>query len=258
MVNKQKAISILSAAGVPDPAFEWRQMQQAAKSEEQLIQMLHRRTQREPLQYILGEWDFFDMTLSLGPGVLCPRPETEFVVEQALALIPAKKALDLCAGTGCMGLAVARFTPDCQVDAIELSKEAMPYLLKNIAKYGDGRVRPHQGDVLSWADRLPGASVDLIVCNPPYIDPSLQGKLMPEVQQEPDMALFAPNKGLYFYQQIIPLYKRVLRPGGIRVFEIGFDQRQAVQKLFFQNGYVNVGAAEDYSGNDRVVWGYAP
>ena len=172
----------LEAAGVPDAAFDAAQLyrfvtgrdprlEEAPSDEEsrRLEALAARRAAREPLQYLLGEWDFLDFTLKVGPGVLCPRADSEVVCEAAIEKLqgrPAPVVLDLCAGTGCLGLGVARARPDAQVTCVEKSPEAWPWLQANTAGTGVAAV---QADIFTWYRTLRAESVDLILSNPPYL-----------------------------------------------------------------------------------------
>lgn len=263
----------LETAGVPDAAFDARELYRLAvgcdprldntplhpESAAVLSALTARRAAREPLQYILGQWDFLDFTLEVGPGVLCPRADTEVVCETAVEMlqkaeIPEPVVLDLCAGTGCLGLGVKRFVPGARVTCWEKSPEALPYLRRNAANALRGAdVAVREGDVLTGWQDLPPESVDLIVSNPPYLTGAEMRELMPETAREPAMALDGGADGLAFYRCLTGPWKNVLRPGGWLVLEIGYEQRQAVLDLGTQNGWVNGSCRQDYGGNDRAV-----
>lgn len=263
----------LETAGVPDAAFDARELYRLAVGRDPrldntpldpahaaaLSALTERRAAREPLQYILGQWDFLDFTLEVGPGVLCPRADTEVVCEAAVELLqkagdPAPVVLDLCAGTGCLGLGVIRFVPGARVTCWEKSPDALAYLRRNAANALKGaEVAVQEGDVLTgWQDVPPG-SVDLIVSNPPYLTDAEMHELMPETAREPAMALDGGADGLAFYRCLTGPWKTVLRPGGWLVLEIGYKQRQAVLDLGKQNSWVNGSCRQDYGGNDRAI-----
>lgn len=211
-----------------------------------------------PLQYILGSWDFLDMTLSVGEGVLIPRPDTELLCEIAAAWLnkqPAgeKQVLDLCAGTGCVGLGIAGLCPDAVVTAVELSLEALTYLEGNCRRYPARRVTPVRADVLADADKLPGGFAAL-VSNPPYIPSADLPGLMQEVQHEPRMALDGGD-GLRFYRAIVQDWLPKLRAGGFCAVEVGIGQAEGVAALFAQNGLRAVEIHPDAAGIGRVVSG---
>ncbi len=263
----------LSAAGVPDADFDARELYRLALGRDPrldadpltpaaaaaLQELAARRMGREPLQYIAGRWDFLDFTLAVGPGVLCPRADTEVVCETALDLLraagkPDPVVLDLCAGTGCLGLGVKRFWPGARVMCVEYSPDALSYLRRNAdAALGPGAVTVRAGNVLTdWEGVKPG-SVDLIVSNPPYLTGAEMQSLMPETAREPAMALDGGADGLDFYRCLTGPWRQALRPGGWLVLEIGCAQRQAVLDLGAAGGWANAFARQDYGGNDRVV-----
>ena len=261
----------LTAAGCPDADFDAGELfrlvtgqdarladmpltaEQAAKLEV----LTARRATREPLQYLCGSWPFLDFELAVGPGVLCPRADTEVVAEaaaQMLAGVQAPKVLDLCAGTGCLGLGVKRFCPEADVTCVEKSPEAFRYLKKNaVSALKQGTARAVEGDLFTYWQGLPEGELDLIVSNPPYLTAAEMQQLQPEVAQEPAMALEAGEDGLVFYRALAEHYQNALRPGGALALEIGWQQREAVTALLAANGWVDIACRKDYGGNDRCI-----
>ena len=261
----------LTAAGCPDADFDAGELfrlvtgqdarladrpltaEQAAKLEA----LTARRATREPLQYLCGSWPFLDFELAVGPGVLCPRADTEVVAEaaaQMLAGVQAPKVLDLCAGTGCLGLGVKRFCPEADVTCVEKSPEAFRYLKKNaVSALKQGTARAVEGDLFTYWQGLPEGELDLIVSNPPYLTAAEMQQLQPEVAREPAMALEAGEDGLVFYRAIAEHYQNALRPGGALALEIGWQQREAVTALLAANGWVDIVCRKDYGGNDRCI-----
>ena len=247
-----------------------------------------RREAREPLQYLCGRWSFLDFELIVGPGVLCPRADTEVVAEaaaQTLAGVKAPRVLDLCAGTGCLGLGVKRFCPEADVTCVEKSPEAYVYLEKNTRLALKGRggstenvldaspfeepafdwgmkptraAEPVKGDLFTYWESLPEGQLDLIVSNPPYLTAQEMGELQPEVAKEPAMALEAGEDGLVFYKAIAEHYQKALRPGGALALEIGWQQREAVTALLEANGWADIACRKDFGGNDRCVTARRP
>ena len=223
---------------------------------ERLEALTVRRAAREPLQYLCGNWPFLDFELAVGPGVLCPRADTEVVAEAAAGMLQGvlhPKVLDLCAGTGCLGLGVKRFCPDAEVTSLEKSPEAFRYLTQNAHLSEQLTLTPVQGDLFTFWETLPEGSFDLIVSNPPYLTAAEMMQLQPEVAQEPAMALEAGEDGLVFYRTIAEHYGKVLRPGGALALEIGWQQREAVSALLAENGWTEITCRKDYGGNDRCI-----
>lgn len=262
----QKLCAKLTAAGVPDARFDAAELYRLATGRDprlddgpsaaeaaRLSALAERRAAREPLQYILGEWDFMDFTLKVGPGVLCPRADSEIVCESALALLQGRErpvVYDLCAGTGCLGLGIARHSPGALVTCVEKSPEAWHYLTANTAQTG---VRTVQADVFTYYKTLPAEGADLIISNPPYLTGAEMRALMPETAQEPAMALDGGTDGLDFYRLLTEKYRDAVRPGGWLVLEIGYAQGPSVLALGAACGWVNTSCRKDYGGNDRAV-----
>ena len=216
------------------------------------------RLQGRPLQYILGEWDFLSLRLFVGEGVLIPRQDTEILCEtvaQALRDVNAPQLIDLCAGSGCIGLGVASLLPCVTVTAVEKSPQAFAYLEKNIARYPALNVTAIQGDILTDHETFTDM-YDAIISNPPYISAEDLRGLMREVQNEPRMALDGGADGLDFYRAICKCWVPKLKADGLCAVEIGFDQGEQVCCLFERTGLTDCRIVKDYGGNDRVVLGY--
>ena len=215
-----------------------------------------RRAAGEPLQYILGAWDFLSLTLEVGEGVLIPRPDTELLCELAadkLRAIDTPAVLDLCAGSGCVGLGVASLLGNATVTAVELSDEALVYLRRNVAHYAQYDVTVVQDNVLSPTGTY--TPVDAILSNPPYIPSADIPSLMREVQYEPKMALDGDADGLTFYRAITARWTPYLKRGGLLALEVGIGQAADVAALMRDAGYANVEIYRDLGGVERVVCG---
>ena len=224
----------------------------------QIQQWISRREQGEPLQYLLGWWEFYGRRFSVGPGVLIPRADTEILVEQALKElepVPAPRIADLCAGSGCVGLTIACERPTAQVSLLELSPDAFDYCARNVKALAPG-CRLIRTDVLRTTAGLTG--LDAVLSNPPYIPSGDLPGLQKEVQKEPRLALDGAEDGLRFYREIPLLWKEALAPGGLIAFEIGFDQATAVVSFLERAGFCHIRTVKDYGGNDRVVLGRKP
>lgn len=226
-------------------------------TEQKLLAAAAEREAHRPLQYILGEWEFMGLTLSVGEGVLIPREDTGILIEAAaerLKGVAAPVGLDLCAGTGAVALGLCQLVKNAAVTCVELSNLAMPYLQKNIAAHPSFNVRAVYGDVLSSdsANKL-AAEYDFIVSNPPYISAGELQTLQAEVQQEPKMALDGGEDGLVFYRAIAKHWMPLLKNGGVLAVEIGEDQGRAVCDIFAEHGLQDIQLLQDWAGLDRCV-----
>ncbi len=246
--------------GLDRPALALRGEEEApALAERAFLQAVEERVARRPLQYILGEWPFLSLTLRLGEGVLIPREDTAVLVEalaRRLGGISRPRGLDLCAGTGAVGLGLCSLVPDARVACVELDFRAMEYLQANAARYPQYAVSPVRGDVLSGPKDLELAGeLDFIASNPPYIAEDELPALQPEVLREPILALDGGPDGLVFYRAILEKWLPLLRRGGVLAVEIGDTQGPAVKELFRSAGLGEVQVLQDWAGLDRVVMG---
>ena len=222
------------------------------------LEFVERRLSGEPLQYILGRWEFYSLPFEVGEGVLIPRADTETLVDCALKFLEGiknPKVADLCSGSGCVAVSIAKNRLDCSVTAVELSQEAFPYLERNIALNGTANVTPKQADVLCGGENF--GQFDLIVSNPPYIKRETIAELSREVLCEPKMALDGGKDGLVFYHALCKKWRENLSPGGALMVEIGFDQADNVKKLI-EKFFEAVNCVSDLCGITRVVMGRKP
>lgn len=205
----------------------------------------------EPLQYVIGKWDFYDSEFYVGKGVLIPRPETEELTE--LVINSAKRlnnpvVADLCSGSGCIGISVAKAVPRSAVYCIEKSREALFYLLKNAENVSN--VKVINADINTPSDI---ENVDIIVSNPPYIKSSDMDTLQSEVQHEPAMALNGGEDGLDFYRVIAEKWNSKLKDNGMLFLEIGEDQGDDVHRILENQGFKEIEIIKDIYGNNRMV-----
>lgn len=217
--------------------------------------LLERRISGEPLQYILGEWEFYGLPFKVGEGVLIPRQDTETLVELVLAQkLSGKRCADLCAGSGCIGITLAK-EGGCKVHSYELSDKAFGYLTDNISLNGaEDIVTAIKADVLSEQTLSAAPMYDIIVSNPPYLTAQDMRELEVEVTHEPEMALFGGEDGLDFYRAIIAKWTERLNDGGFFAVEIGMGQEQDVMRIFRDNG-LTADCIKDQCGIYRVVYG---
>ena len=212
----------------------------------------------EPLAYVLGQWDFYGMTLQVTPGVLIPRDDTcavtELAIKKALFLDAAPRILDLCTGSGCIGLAIAHRVKDARVTLADISKDAMAVAKKNITLQKlSGRVSCVAADALQPPAAFLG-KFDLIVSNPPYVTTSEMAELPDSVKNyEPHLALHGGDDGLLFYRSIAKHYQNALKPGGYLCFEFGMGQGDAVCEILENNGYTVLERSSDYNARERAV-----
>ncbi|MBD5113605.1 MAG: peptide chain release factor N(5)-glutamine methyltransferase [Ruminococcaceae bacterium] len=222
------------------------------------INAAKRRIKGEPLQYILGEWDFFGLTFRVGEGVLIPRPETELLVEKVLKEIKKDgTVIDLCSGSGCIPIAISKKS-GASCYGIEISEKALEYFKENIElnKVRDN-VTPLLGDVLapseSLLDSLP-EKCDIITANPPYLTAEDMRELQREVRHEPETALFGGTDGLDFYRVIFGKWKKRLAEKGEFIVETGDKQAETVRELMEKEGF-SCEIIKDYNKIGRLVFG---
>lgn len=220
------------------------------EEEEKLFSAAKKRTEGYPLQYIIGNWEFFGRKFFVGEGVLIPRPETELLCETVLKYFSRTmppKIVDLCSGSGCIAITLAKELGGADVTAVELYDGAFEYLEKNNAFHGNC-VKTLRKDALE-----PFGKFDCIVSNPPYITEEEMKELQTEVTFEPKTALFGGTDGLDFYRAIAKNWFEHINEGGLIAFEIGDTQGKAVKEILMENGYKDAGIIKDYEGRDRVV-----
>ena len=268
----QKTAGHLRACGVPDPVtdcslllssvcgvppLELRIDDQTALTAEQLscfIALAERREKREPLQYILSEAYFCGRPFHVEPVVLIPRPETELLCEWAadlLRLHSSPSILDLCTGSGCIGITLALDLPRADVTASDISPDAI-----RTARYNARRLGADVRFLLSdLYDSVETKNFSLVISNPPYIPSSEIPCLQPEVLFEPCLALDGGYDGLSFYRRIVSGSLLCLAPGGILLMELGYGQHEAVLQMMLSAGFSETEIRSDYSGIKRMIMG---
>lgn len=216
-----------------------------------LLDAAERRLGGEPLAYIAGTQSFYKYSFFVNHDVLIPRPETELIVEQALKIPEVRTIVDLGCGSGCIGLSLLCEWPSSQLIAMDVSAGAIAVAQKNAQNLSvDNRVTFVLGNVEKQSVENP---VDLVVSNPPYIDPHDE-RLEAHVKNfEPHQALFAPDNGLYFYQRWTTWAFKNLKHGGTLIYEVGDGQAAEVQSICLQNGFKNIKIIKDLSNKERVV-----
>ena len=214
--------------------------------------------QGEPLAYVLGQWDFYGMTLCLDKNVLIPRDDTcavtDLAVSQALFLGQSPRILDLCTGSGCIGLAIAKRVQDARVTLADISPQALAIAKKNATLHKlTGRVSVLQVNALEAPSAFLG-KFDMIVSNPPYITTREMEELPHSVKDyEPHLALHGGEDGLAFYRAIAKNFSAALKPGGYLCFEFGMGQGDDVCRILEENGYEVMERTRDYNDRERAV-----
>ena len=227
--------------------------------EQQVRELVARHLRGEPVAYLIGEWEFYGLPLDISPDVLIPRPDTEVLAEQAIEYVKTLgecRVLDLCAGSGCIGLAVASQVPQARVVLGEYSDAALRVCRQNIRRNGlTGRVVPMRVDAREKPERTLG-EFQCIVSNPPYVPHGDIAQLDVSVRDyEPHLALDGGEDGMDFYQTISGMWKEALVPGGRLYFEVGIGQADTVLRVMRAQGFGDIQIVKDHNGIPRVVFG---
>lgn len=253
-----EAEQILLKAGIPKDNVLWEPRRGVdPECEKRVEELLKRRLSGYPLQYLIGEWSFYACDFKVGEGVLIPRQDTETIAELADEFLKQRpenerRVLDLCAGSGCIGIVLARFR-NADVVSVEKSEKAFGYISENAALNGV-KVAAVCGDIFSKdVQQKIGGDFDVIVSNPPYLTGSDMENLQREVSFEPKEALFGGADGLEFYRRMIPEYTGRLKKGGLFAVEIGIGQDADVSEIFKKYG-LTPGVKNDLCGVKRVVY----
>lgn len=260
-----QATDILSQAGIDDARLEARilfsEVGKVPKAElygrdtecscPELKTAVERRAAREPLQYVIGEVDFYRERYKVTPDCLIPRADTEILVEEAVKRIPeGARFIDLCTGSGCIALSVLNNTPLTSATAVDVSEGALTVAGENAERLGlTERIDFLKADVLKGAVE---GKFFAVLSNPPYVTTKAYGELMPEIYFEPEIAFLGGEDGLDFYRSILKNYRESLEEDGFFGFEIGYDQKESITSLAEENS-MNIEIINDYSGNPRVA-----
>ncbi len=236
---RTEAVFLLRASGYRSPYQELTETDAAL-----LNPLIERRLSGEPLQYVLGEWEFYGLPFYVDPTVLIPRPDTERLVETALPLLAEgrRDVLDLCCGSGCIGIALA-VLGGARVTAADVSGDALAMTERNARRNGVS-VQIVQSDLFENIEGM----FDLIASNPPYLTKAELEAADESLRYEPALALYGGEDGLDFYRRIARDYRHYLKPGGTLLLEIGYTQKEAVGALFDRYECIY-----DYGGRPRVI-----
>jgi len=218
-----------------------------------VTEMANRIKNGEPLQYVTGETEFMSLRFRVNPNVLIPRPDTETLVEKAISLLgnsSSPSVLDIGTGSGCVGISIAALVKNSDVTLLDISEKALETASVN-AKENNVSVKLIKCDILN---DVPDMKYDMIVSNPPYIQKKVIDTLDRNVRDfEPHLALDGGEDGLVFYRRISHIAKSILNPGGMIVFEVGFDQADDVSGILAEDGFSEIEATKDLCGINRVV-----
>lgn len=228
----------------------------SSKERDRYRNYVKRRVNREPVQYILGETEFYGLPFNVGPEVIVPRPETELLVDAVLESVKAlkkspAKILDIGTGSGCIAVSLAKLLPDCSIWAIDISEAALKIARSN-ADLNEVDVQFIEGDILRNTSSML-TKFDILVSNPPYVALRDIDQLEPEVRNfEPKTALFAGEDGLEFYRKFMEVIPDLVNRNGKIFLEIGYDQGGPLKQLF-TNGDFIVEIRKDYNQIDRIL-----
>lgn len=232
------------------------------QEKKEYIKLLHMRKDRMPMQYILGNVEFMGLDFLVKEGVLIPRGDTEVLVEEVLSEIDEEddiNVLDMCSGSGAIGLSIAYYRKSIAVDLVDLYPIPQEVTIENVKRLNlEKRARFIKSDLLSEIKKQQ-LKYDIIVSNPPYIKEEVIDSLIDDVKNyEPHTALSGGEDGLIFYKRIIEECKEVLIGKRILAFEIGYDQGKDVEQLMYEQGFRNIKIIKDLAGLDRTVIGNLP
>lgn len=248
----------LADGGIEDAELEAKWILEDAADEQDARTIAARRAEHEPLQYLLGKWEFYGLPFRVGRGVLIPRPDTETLVDAVLSRVPdcdGQQILDLCTGSGCIALALATHRPLSRIIGLEKSSDALAFARQNRMALDIPNVQMLQGDVLAQEIAAQYRELTAIVSNPPYLTADDMQRLQKEVTFEPAAALDGGADGLHFYREMTRLWRDALCTGGLLAYEIGIHQGNDVAAILVQNGFGCIERICDLSGIERVVLG---
>ncbi len=228
---------------------------------DKLHSLVERAGRCEPVAYLVGRTEFYSLEVDVTPDCMIPRPETELLVEMAIEFLRTRSGrqfvCDLCTGSGCIAIAIARNFSDCRIIATDISDAALSVAAKNIEKHQLGeRIRLLCGDLFDpLVPHLDVEEFDLIVCNPPYVSAAEFENLGKNIKDyEPRLALFAGDDGLDIYRRIVENVDAFLKPSAALMLEVGYNQGQDVRQLFEQaNSFSEVTIEKDFHGKDRII-----
>ncbi len=234
--------------------FKYKQIEEDIANKYKKI--ISKRCKGVPYAYRGGHKEFMKLSFIVNKNVLIPRDDTEILVEKITNIAKTKclqkeiNILDMCTGSGCIAISLAKIIKNSKIIAVDKSKKALQVARKN-AKQNNVKIKILESDLF---EKIENIKFDIIVSNPPYIETGVISKLQKEVKDnEPIMALDGGKDGLFFYRRITKEAKKYLKEKGILAYEIGYDQKEKVMVILKNNGFNNIEVIKDYSGNDRVI-----
>lgn len=236
-----------------------RELETNEENAKEYFRLIELRKNKMPIKYILEECEFMGINFNIREGVLIPRGDTEILVEEALEKIKENNYIDICdvcCGSGAIGISVGKILENTRIYCYDISNTAYEVTLENIKKFNlQDRIKVYKSDLLENAIEN-GRRFDMVLSNPPYIRKDVIPTLMEDVKNyEPYIALCGGDDGLEFYRTITKQSLIVLKQDGIIGFEIGYDQKEDVHNILFENGFEEIRCIKDLAGLDRVVIG---
>lgn len=260
MVNREffrKCVSIMEKNGIDSAYFDTKCIfEDFPDDENKILSLVKKRSEGYPLQYLLGQWEFYGYPFKVNENVLIPRADTELIIENVLEIcrknnLTSPKIADLCSGSGCIAITLKKQIPSAEVYAMEISEKAVEIIHSN-AVLNNVEINILNDDVLNpKTENLP--IFDIIVSNPPYLTQQEMDTLQKEVTFEPSLALFGGNDGLDFYRKITSIWKNFLRKDGWLIYESGDGQHEDIKNILGKNNFYNITLSRDLNNIIRNV-----
>lgn len=260
MVNREffrECVSIMEKNGIDSAYFDTKCIfEDFPDDENKILSLVKKRSEGYPLQYLLGQWEFYGYPFKVNENVLIPRADTELIIENVLEIcrknnLTSPKIADLCSGSGCIAITLKKQIPSAEVYAMEISEKAIEIIHFN-AVLNDAEINILNCDVLNpETENLP--IFDIIVSNPPYLTQKEMDTLQKEVTFEPSLALFGGNDGLDFYRKITSIWKNFLRKDGWLIYESGDGQHEDIKNILGKNNFYNITLSRDLNNIIRNV-----
>lgn len=266
MVNHEffrECVSLMEENGIDSAYFDTKCIfEDFPDDREKILSLVKRRSEGYPLQYLLGQWEFYGYPFRVNENVLIPRADTELIIENVLDIcrknnLKSPRIADLCSGSGCIAVTLKKQIPSAEVYAVEISEKAVEIIREN-AVLNSADINILNADVLcpETAAKLP--ALDIIVCNPPYLTQQEMDNLQKEVTFEPSLALFGGADGLDFYRKVTSLWKNSLRKDGWLVYESGDGQHGDIENILGKNNFYNITFSRDLNNIIRNVTAQKP